>query len=143
CFKERNKVNLYDVIIRPTLSAHVCKTSDPPDYLRQLAPELINSNTPDDANLVYTEGSRNEMPYSSNGIDIRFQDNSCQFTVRNPDGCSDFAVNLLLSIQPATRSSHFPIRVAYGFLRTVLVPSLTFLIATEWEIILEWLFWKI
>ncbi|GFT03426.1 hypothetical protein NPIL_147371 [Nephila pilipes] len=63
---------------------------DPPEYLRQLALELINSNILDDAFLAYTYGSRNEMSYTGSCIYIRAQDNSCQFNLRNTTGCSVF-----------------------------------------------------
>ncbi|GFT59928.1 RNase H domain-containing protein [Nephila pilipes] len=94
--------SLLGVFFHPTLSAHVHKTSDPPEYLRELAIELINSNIPDDAILVYTDHSGNEMSYSGSGIYIRSQDNSRQFNLRNPNGGSelitiDSALNKILS----------------------------------------------
>ncbi|GFX19076.1 uncharacterized protein TNCV_3012201 [Trichonephila clavipes] len=49
------------VYFHPNLLAHNNKTSDPPEFLRQLGLEVI-SNIPDDAFLKYTDGSRNEHP---------------------------------------------------------------------------------
>ncbi|GFT39228.1 uncharacterized protein NPIL_376411 [Nephila pilipes] len=61
-------VGLSGVIFYPTLSAHVHKTSDLPEYLWQLVLELINSNIPDYVILVYRDVSQNEMSYSGRGI---------------------------------------------------------------------------
>ncbi|GFU05246.1 uncharacterized protein NPIL_426491 [Nephila pilipes] len=99
-------VGFSGVFFHPTLSAHVHKTSYPPEYLRQLPLKLINSNIPDNAILVYMDGSRNEISYSSSGIHKRAQDNSQQFNLRNPNGCfaflselidTDSALNMILS----------------------------------------------
>ncbi|GFT36748.1 uncharacterized protein NPIL_383211 [Nephila pilipes] len=79
-------VGLPGVFFYPILSAHVHKISDPPEYLRQHSLELINSNIPDDAILVYTDSSRNELSYSDNGIYNMAEDHSCKFNLRNPDG---------------------------------------------------------
>ncbi|GFT05814.1 uncharacterized protein NPIL_253081 [Nephila pilipes] len=80
------------VFFYPTFSAHVLKTPDPSEYLRKLVLVLINSNIPDDDILLYTDGSRNKMSYSSSGIYIRSQDDSYQFNLRNPDGCFLFRI---------------------------------------------------
>ncbi|GFS81899.1 RNase H domain-containing protein [Nephila pilipes] len=50
---------------------------------------------PDYAILVYTVGSRSEVSHYGCGIYIRAQDNSCQFNLRNPDGCFIFRDELI------------------------------------------------
>ncbi|PRD33610.1 UNVERIFIED_CONTAM: gag-pol [Trichonephila clavipes] len=73
------------VYFHPNLSAHVNKTSDPHEFLRQLALEVI-SNIPDDAFLTYTDGSRNEHSRSGSGIYISSQNYSSHTKLRNSDG---------------------------------------------------------
>ncbi|GFW22053.1 gag-pol [Trichonephila clavipes] len=82
------------VYFYPNLSAHVNKTSDPPEFLRQLALEVI-SNIPEDAFLIYTDGSRNEHSRSESGIYIKSQIYSSHIKLRNTDGCSVFRRELI------------------------------------------------
>ncbi|GFV33886.1 uncharacterized protein TNCV_4754971 [Trichonephila clavipes] len=77
------------VFLHPNLSAHVNKTSDPPDSFKQLALEVIN-NIPDDALLMYTDGSRNEHSRSGSAIYIKSQNYSRHIKLRNSEGCSVF-----------------------------------------------------
>ncbi|GFV70580.1 uncharacterized protein TNCV_3841641 [Trichonephila clavipes] len=82
------------VFFHPNLSPHVNKTSDPPEFLKQLALEVI-SNIPDDALLIYTNGSRNEHSRSGSGIYIKSQNYSSHIKPRNSDGCSVFRSELI------------------------------------------------
>ncbi|GFX92811.1 gag-pol [Trichonephila clavipes] len=81
-------------VFRPNLSAHVNKNSDPPEFLKQLALEVIR-NIPDDALLIYTDGSRNEHSRSDSGIYIKSQNYSRHIKLRNSDGCSVFRIQLI------------------------------------------------
>ncbi|PRD34434.1 UNVERIFIED_CONTAM: hypothetical protein NCL1_14626 [Trichonephila clavipes] len=60
----------------------------------QLALEVIR-NIPDDALLIYTDGSRNEHSHSGSGINIKSQNYSSQIKLRNSDGCSFFRSELI------------------------------------------------
>ncbi|GFW40748.1 RNase H domain-containing protein [Trichonephila clavipes] len=52
------------------------------------------SNIPDDAFLIYTDGSRNEHFRSGSGICIKSQNYSNHAKLRNSDGCSVFRSEL-------------------------------------------------
>ncbi|GFY31212.1 gag-pol [Trichonephila clavipes] len=82
------------VFFHPNFSAHFNKTSDPPEFLKQLALEVI-SNIPDNALFIYTDGSRNEHSRSSSGIYIKSQNYSSHIKLRNSDGCSVFPTELI------------------------------------------------
>ncbi|GFW70599.1 uncharacterized protein TNCV_1624311 [Trichonephila clavipes] len=83
-----------EVFFHRNLSAHINKTSDPPEFLKKLALEVI-SNIPDDALLIYTDGSRNEQSHSGSGIYIKSQNYSSHIKLRNSDGCSVFRSELI------------------------------------------------
>ncbi|GFS51710.1 gag-pol [Trichonephila clavipes] len=82
------------VFFHPSLSAHVNKTSDPPEFLKQLALEVI-SNIPDDVLLIYTDGSSNEHSRFGSGIYIKSKNYSSHIKLRNSDGYSVFHSELI------------------------------------------------
>ncbi|PRD33631.1 UNVERIFIED_CONTAM: hypothetical protein NCL1_17091 [Trichonephila clavipes] len=130
------------VYFHPNLTAHVNKTSDPPEFLRQLVLEVI-SNIPDDTFLTYTDDSRNEHSRSGGSIYVKSQ-NYCSHTkLRNSDGVAlSFPVNSFLLIQALKRDFQFLVRIASGYYLTVVVPSNIFLSGISLVITQEWLFWR-
>ncbi|GFY26276.1 RNase H domain-containing protein [Trichonephila clavipes] len=63
------------------LLSHTNKNSDVPEYLRQLALEIIN-DIPSDAILIYTDGSKDESNRTGSGAFIE------KLSRRNPENCS-------------------------------------------------------
>ncbi|XP_054711316.1 uncharacterized protein LOC129220907 [Uloborus diversus] len=68
------------------------KHTDAPDYLRQLALEVIDG-IPSDAILIYTDGSKDELNNTGSGVFI--ESLSVQLSRRNPDNCSVFRSELI------------------------------------------------
>ncbi|GFX76714.1 gag-pol [Trichonephila clavipes] len=84
---------LPSVFFHPNLSAHVNKTSDLPEFLKKLALK-VNSNIPEDALLIYTDGSRNKHSRSSSGIHI-VPNYSSHIKLRKSNSCSVFRSELI------------------------------------------------
>ncbi|GFY26915.1 uncharacterized protein TNCV_930561 [Trichonephila clavipes] len=57
------------VHFKPEMGAHTSKNQDPPEYLRQLALEIINK-IPATAMQIYTDGSKDEQNSCGSGIFI-------------------------------------------------------------------------
>ncbi|GFW73462.1 gag-pol [Trichonephila clavipes] len=79
----------YRVFFHPNLSVHVNKTSDSPEFLKQLALKVI-SNIPNGSLLMYTDGNMNKHFRYGNGFYIKSQNYSSHIKLRNSDGCSVF-----------------------------------------------------
>ncbi|GFU47175.1 uncharacterized protein TNCV_61561 [Trichonephila clavipes] len=58
------------VHFKPEMGAHTSKNQDPPEYLRQLALEIINK-IPATAMQIYTDGSKDEQNSCGSGIFIK------------------------------------------------------------------------
>ncbi|GFY36104.1 RNase H domain-containing protein [Trichonephila clavipes] len=70
------------------------KHSSHPELLRQLALEVIN-DIPDQALIIYTEGSRSVTGRAGSGIFSNTPGNDVKISVRNPDHCSVFRSELI------------------------------------------------
>ncbi|GFV94007.1 putative RNA-directed DNA polymerase from transposon BS [Trichonephila clavipes] len=71
------------------MGAHTSKNQDPPEYLRQLALEIINK-IPATAMQIYTDGSKDDQNSCGSGIFIKAPNCSHNIKIRNPDLCSVF-----------------------------------------------------
>ncbi|GFV12562.1 RNase H domain-containing protein [Trichonephila clavipes] len=76
------------------MGAHTSKNQDPPEYLRQLALEIINK-IPATAMQIYTDGSKDEQNSCSSGIFIKAPNCSHNIKIRNSDFCSVFRSELI------------------------------------------------
>ncbi|GFV04160.1 RNase H domain-containing protein [Trichonephila clavipes] len=65
-----------------------------PELLRQLTLEVIN-DIPDQALIIYTDGSRSDTGRAGNGIFSNTPGNDVQISIRNPDPCSVFRSELI------------------------------------------------
>lgn len=74
------------------LPSHTNKNSDVPEYLRQLALEVINS-VPSDATLIFTDGSKDDSNNTGSGIFI--ENLAVRLSRRNPDHCSVFRCEMI------------------------------------------------
>ncbi|XP_054719197.1 uncharacterized protein LOC129228541 [Uloborus diversus] len=83
---------LLGVYFHSELPSQTNKNSDVPEYLRQLALEVINS-IPSYATLIYTDGSKDESNHTGSGIYI--ENPSVRLSRRNPDHCSVFKSELI------------------------------------------------
>ncbi|GFW40249.1 RNase H domain-containing protein [Trichonephila clavipes] len=70
------------------------KHSSHPELLRQLALEVIN-DTPDQALIIYTDGSRSDTGGAGSGIFSYNPGNDVKIRIRNPDHCSVFISELI------------------------------------------------
>ncbi|GBO39008.1 hypothetical protein AVEN_249456-1 [Araneus ventricosus] len=62
--------SLPSVFFHTELLTHTNKSSQHPEYLRQAALEVIN-NIPIEATLIYTDGSKNEIGHTGNGVFVK------------------------------------------------------------------------
>ncbi|GFW63436.1 RNase H domain-containing protein [Trichonephila clavipes] len=76
------------------MGAHTSKNQDPPEYLRQLALEIINK-IPATAMQIYTDGSKDEQNACGSGIFIKAPNCSHNIKIRNSDFCSVFRSELI------------------------------------------------
>ncbi|GFV84672.1 RNase H domain-containing protein [Trichonephila clavipes] len=65
-----------------------------PELLRQLALEVIN-DIPDQALIIYTDGSRSDTDRVGSGIFCNTPGNDVKISIRNPDHCSVFRLELI------------------------------------------------
>ncbi|GFX70814.1 RNase H domain-containing protein [Trichonephila clavipes] len=65
------------------------KHSSHPELLRQLALEVINE-IPDQASIIYADGSRFDTGRAGSGIFSNTPGNDVKISIRNPDHCSVF-----------------------------------------------------
>ncbi|GFW96756.1 uncharacterized protein TNCV_2848121 [Trichonephila clavipes] len=72
------------VHFKPEMGAHTSKNQDPPEYLRQLALEIINK-IPATAMQIYTDGSKDEQNSCGSGIFIKAPNCSHNIKIRNSD----------------------------------------------------------
>ncbi|GFW29039.1 putative RNA-directed DNA polymerase from transposon BS [Trichonephila clavipes] len=77
------------VHFKPEMGTHTSKNQDPPEYLRQLALEIINK-IPANAMQIYTDGSKDDRNSCGSGIFIKAPNCSHNIKIRNPDFCSVF-----------------------------------------------------
>ncbi|GFU92561.1 RNase H domain-containing protein [Trichonephila clavipes] len=70
------------------------KHSSHPELLRQLALEVIN-DIPDQALIIYTDGSRSDTGRSGSGSLSNTPGNVVKISIRNPDHCSVFRTELI------------------------------------------------
>ncbi|GFV45113.1 RNase H domain-containing protein [Trichonephila clavipes] len=82
------------VHFKPEMGAHTSKNQDPPEYLRQLALEIINK-IPATAMQIYTDGSKDEQNSCGSGIFIKAPNCSHNIKIRNSDFCSVFRSELI------------------------------------------------
>ncbi|GFX10383.1 putative RNA-directed DNA polymerase from transposon BS [Trichonephila clavipes] len=82
------------VHFKSELGAHTSKNQDPPEYLRQLALEIINK-IPATAMQIYTDGSKDEQNSCGSGIFIKAPNCSHNIKIRNSDFCSVFRSELI------------------------------------------------
>ncbi|GFX83689.1 RNase H domain-containing protein [Trichonephila clavipes] len=68
--------------------------SSHPKLLRQLALEVIN-NIPDQALIIYTDGSRSDTGRTGSGIFSNTNGNDVKISIRNPDHCSVFSSEII------------------------------------------------
>ncbi|GFT41156.1 RNase H domain-containing protein [Trichonephila clavipes] len=76
------------------MGAHTSKNQDPPEYLRQLALEIINK-IPATAMQIYTDGTKDDQNSCGSGIFIKAPNCSHNIKIRNPDFCSVFRSELI------------------------------------------------
>ncbi|GFU44467.1 RNase H domain-containing protein [Trichonephila clavipes] len=76
------------------MGAHTSKNQDPPEYLRQLALEIINK-IPATAMQIFTDGSKDEQNSCGSGIFIKAPNCSHNIKIRNSDFCSVFRSELI------------------------------------------------
>ncbi|GFU14117.1 RNase H domain-containing protein [Trichonephila clavipes] len=70
------------------------KHSTHPELLRQLALEVIN-DIPDEALIIYSEGSRSDTDRAGSGIFSNTPGNDVKINIRNSDHCSVFRTELI------------------------------------------------
>ncbi|GFU02219.1 RNase H domain-containing protein [Trichonephila clavipes] len=70
------------------------KHSSHPELLRQLAVEIIN-DIPDQALIIYTDGSCSDRGRAGSGIFSNTPGNDVKISIRNPDHCSVFRSELI------------------------------------------------
>ncbi|GFV54781.1 RNase H domain-containing protein [Trichonephila clavipes] len=89
------------VHFKPEMGTHNSKNQDPPEYLHQLALEIINK-IPAAAMQTYTDGSKDDRNSYGSGIFIKAPKCSHNIKIRNPDFCSVFRYELI-AIEEALR----------------------------------------
>ncbi|GFX21025.1 RNase H domain-containing protein [Trichonephila clavipes] len=82
------------VEFREELLTSTPKHSSHPELLRQLALEVING-IPDQALIIYTDGSRSDTGRAGSGIFSNTPGNDVKISIRNPDHCSVFRSQLI------------------------------------------------
>ncbi|GFT11269.1 RNase H domain-containing protein [Trichonephila clavipes] len=82
------------VEFREELLTSIPKHSSHPELLRQLALEVIN-DIPDQALIVYTDGSRSDTSRAGSGIISNTPGNDVKISIRNSDHCSVFRSELI------------------------------------------------
>ncbi|GFV48092.1 putative RNA-directed DNA polymerase from transposon BS [Trichonephila clavipes] len=82
------------VEFREELLTSTPKHSSPPELLRQLAFEVIN-NIPEQVLIIYTVGSRSDTGRAGSGIFSNTPENDVKISIRNPDHCSVFRLELI------------------------------------------------
>ncbi|GFS76965.1 RNase H domain-containing protein [Trichonephila clavipes] len=82
------------VEFREELLTFTPKHSSPPELLRQLALEVIN-DIPNQALIVYTDGSRLDTGRGGSGIFSNTPGNDVKISTRNSDHCSVFRSELI------------------------------------------------
>ncbi|GFS73539.1 RNase H domain-containing protein [Trichonephila clavipes] len=82
------------VEFRQELLTSTPKHSCHPELLRQLALEVIN-DIPDQAFIIYTDGSRSDTGRAGSGIFSNTPGNDVKISIRNPDHCSVFRSELI------------------------------------------------
>ncbi|GFW83157.1 RNase H domain-containing protein [Trichonephila clavipes] len=89
------------VHFKPEMGAHTTKNQDPPEYLRQLALEIINK-IPAAAMQIYVDGSKDDRNSWGSVIFIKAPNCSHNIKIRNLDFYSVFRSELI-SIDEALR----------------------------------------
>ncbi|GFV13984.1 RNase H domain-containing protein [Trichonephila clavipes] len=84
-----NQVDLWEELLTSTP-----KHSSHPELLRQLALEVIN-DIPDQALIVYTDGSHLDTGRAESGIFSNTPRNDVKISIRNPDYCFVFRSELI------------------------------------------------
>ncbi|GFW50291.1 RNase H domain-containing protein [Trichonephila clavipes] len=82
------------VEFREELLTSTPKHSSHPELLRQLALKVIN-DIPDQALIIYTDVSRSETGSAGSGIFSNTPRNDVKSSIRNPDHCSVFRLELI------------------------------------------------
>ncbi|GFW13230.1 putative RNA-directed DNA polymerase from transposon BS [Trichonephila clavipes] len=82
------------VEFREELLTSTPKHSSHPELLRQLALQVIN-DIPDQALIIYTDGSRSDAGRAGSGIFNNTPGNDVKISIRNPDHCSVFRSELI------------------------------------------------
>ncbi|GFW72641.1 RNase H domain-containing protein [Trichonephila clavipes] len=82
------------VEFREELLTSTPKHSSHPELLRQLALEVINDK-PDQALIIYTDGSRSDTGRAGSGIFSNTPGNDVKISIRNLDQCSVFRSELI------------------------------------------------
>ncbi|GBO07681.1 hypothetical protein AVEN_123545-1 [Araneus ventricosus] len=90
------KLNLHGacVFFHTELWTHTNKSSQHPEYLRQAALEVTN-NIPIEANLIYTDGSKNEIGHTGSGVFVKHGRGEASLKRRNADYCSVFRSEMI------------------------------------------------
>ncbi|GBM24109.1 hypothetical protein AVEN_50231-1 [Araneus ventricosus] len=73
---------------------HTNNASQHPEYLRQAALEEIN-NTPIEATLICTDGSKNEIGHTGSGVSVKHGRGEASLKRRNADYCSVFRSEMI------------------------------------------------
>ncbi|GFX43000.1 putative RNA-directed DNA polymerase from transposon BS [Trichonephila clavipes] len=82
------------VEFREDLLTSIPKHSSHLELLRELALEVIN-DIPDQALIIYTDGSRSDTGRAGSGIFSNTPRNDVKISIRNPDHCSVFRSELI------------------------------------------------
>ncbi|GFX96356.1 RNase H domain-containing protein [Trichonephila clavipes] len=82
------------VEFREELLTSTPKHSSHPELLRELALEVIN-DIPDQALIIYTDGSRSDTGRAGSGIFSNTPEYDVKISIRNPDHCSVFRSELI------------------------------------------------
>ncbi|GFY12661.1 RNase H domain-containing protein [Trichonephila clavipes] len=82
------------VEFREDLLTSTPKHSSYPELLRQMILEVIN-DIPDQALIIYTDGSRSDTGRTGSGIFTNTPGNDVKISIRNPDHCSVFRSELI------------------------------------------------
>ncbi|GFY12384.1 RNase H domain-containing protein [Trichonephila clavipes] len=82
------------VEFREELLTSTPKHSSHPELLRQLALEVIN-DIPDQALIIYTDGSRSDTGKAGSGIFSNIPGTNVKISIRTPDHCSAFRSELI------------------------------------------------
>ncbi|GFW87708.1 RNase H domain-containing protein [Trichonephila clavipes] len=94
------------------MGAHTSKYQDPPEYLRQLALEIINK-IPATAMQIYTDGSKDEQNSCGSGMFIKAPNCSHNIKIRN--FCSVFRSELIAIDEALESSRRLHLLMKYGY----------------------------